>query len=135
MFLVSLEMGGGCFSIPLMHNYCLRFPTPCTVFPASHIVFPFPHIIVFPTSLDRISYPNDMFQKALHIIEYSTIFWLERQAFLSTNFAPELGFAILSCLLCVWKGIFNKRRLFQFNASICSRTNVHNDVFLSHLFI
>ena len=100
--------------------------------------FPFPtslyflhHWIVFPILMicfKRLS-------TSLCFLEYSTIFWLERQAILFTNFAPELGFAILSCLLCVWKGIFNKRRFFQFNASICSRTNVHNDVFLSHLFI
>ena len=108
---------------------------PHTMHCISYIIilyFPFPtslyflhHWIVFPNLVicfKRLS-------TSLCFLEYSTIFCLESQAILFTNFAPELGFPKLCCLMHFMKGIFNKRRLFQFNANVCSWTNVHYDIF------
>ena len=105
----------------IFYTIILYFPFPTSLYFLHHwIVFP-----ILMICFKRLS-------TSLCFLEYSTIFWLESQAILSINFAPELGFAKLCCVF--GKGTVNKRRLFQFNASVCLCTNVHNDIF-SHLFI
>ena len=112
---------------------------PHTMHCISYIIilyFPFPtslyflhHWIVFPILMicfKRLS-------TSLCFLGYSTIFWLQSQVIICTNFAP-VRCCDVELLVFFLKGIFNKRRLFQFNASFCLCTNVHNDIF-SHLFI